>query len=118
MYGRASNAKVNLSKTVLVSLSGRPHSAWVALAHAAGIQWHDALSCGAVGYLGYPLYHTDSQLSDFLNDLLVKVQRHCNLLKQRNLSIRGLNLWLTRCCCPRSIMCCVLFLVALLLSRG
>ncbi|CEP16737.1 hypothetical protein, partial, partial [Parasitella parasitica] len=65
LYGRASNAKVNLGKTVLVSLSGRPHSAWAALAHTAGLKWHDALSSGAVRYLGHPLYHTDSQQSDF-----------------------------------------------------
>ncbi|KAG2209688.1 hypothetical protein INT47_001834, partial [Mucor saturninus] len=33
-YGRASNAKVNLSKTVLVSLSGVGHAAWVDIAHS------------------------------------------------------------------------------------
>ena len=92
MYGRASNAKVNISKTVMVSLSGVAHSAWVALADSAGLQWHDAHSRGAVRYLGYPLYHNESQLQDYLNGVLVKVQRHSNLLKQRNLSIRGAGL--------------------------
>lgn len=69
-----------------------PYSAWVALAHSAGLQWYDTLSRGAVRYLGYPLYHTDSQPGDFLDGLLVKIQRHSNLLKQRNLSIRGARL--------------------------
>ena len=92
LYGRASNAKVNISKTVLVSLSGVSHSSWVALADSAGLQWHDAHSRGAVRYLGYPLYHTESQLQDYLDGVLVKVQRHSNLLKQRNLSIRGAGL--------------------------
>ncbi|KAK4516818.1 uncharacterized protein ATC70_011797 [Mucor velutinosus] len=92
LYGRASNAKVNISKTVLVSLSGVSHSAWVALADSTGLQWHDAHSRGAVRYLGYPLYHTESQLQDYLDGVLVKVQRHSNLLKQRNLSIRGAGL--------------------------
>ncbi|CAO3630098.1 unnamed protein product [Mucor fragilis] len=92
LYGLASNAKVNISKTVLVSLSGVSHSAWVALADSAGLQWHDAHSRGAVRYLGYPLYHTESQLQDYLDGVLVKVQRHSNLLKQRNLSIRGAGL--------------------------
>ncbi|CEP09734.1 hypothetical protein [Parasitella parasitica] len=52
----------------------------------------EPLSSSAVRYLGYALYHTESRLSDFLDGLLVKVQRHCNLLKQRNLSIRGAGL--------------------------
>ncbi|KAK4512210.1 uncharacterized protein ATC70_011801 [Mucor velutinosus] len=51
LYGRASNAKVNISKTVLVSLSGVSHSAWVALADSTGLQWHDAHSRGAVYHL-------------------------------------------------------------------
>ncbi|CAO0803754.1 unnamed protein product [Mucor circinelloides] len=80
------------SKTVLVSLSDVSHSAWVTLADSAGLQWHDAHSRGAVRYLGYPLYRTESQLQDYLDGVLVKVQRHSNLLKQRNLSIRGAGL--------------------------
>ena len=92
LYGRASNAKVNMNKTVLVSLSGVSHPTWVSLASDAGFQWHDAESSGSVRYLGYPLYHTDSQLRNYLDGVLVKVQRHSNILKQRNLSIRGAGL--------------------------
>jgi hypothetical protein len=92
LYGRASNAKVNLSKTVLVSLSGVKHSSWVFLASSVGVEWHDSTSSGAVRYLGYPLYSTDSQLLDYLDAILVKLTRHCNLLKERHLSIRGKSL--------------------------
>ncbi|KAG2198156.1 hypothetical protein INT46_000593 [Mucor plumbeus] len=92
LYGRASNAKVNMNKTVLVSLSGVSHPTWVSLASDAGFQWHDVESSGFVRYLGYPLYHTDSQLKNYLDGVLVKVQRHSNILKQRNLSIRGAGL--------------------------
>ncbi|CEP09890.1 hypothetical protein [Parasitella parasitica] len=92
LYGRASNAKVNISKIVVVSLSGASHSAWIDLAVTAGLQWHDAGSDNAIRYLGYPLYHTESQLQVYLDGLLVKVQRHSNLLKQRSLSIRGAGL--------------------------
>jgi hypothetical protein len=92
LYGRASNAKVNLSKTVLVSLSGVGHSAWAAIASSAGIEWHDSRSVGSVRYLGYPLYHTDAQLAHYLDDILLKLQRHANLLKERHLSIRGAGL--------------------------
>ncbi|KAK4521263.1 uncharacterized protein ATC70_012899 [Mucor velutinosus] len=76
LYGRASNAKVNISKTVLVSLSGVSHSAWVALADSTGLQWHGR----SLSWCNY------------LDGVLVKVQRHSNLLKQRNLSIRGAGL--------------------------
>jgi hypothetical protein len=92
LYGRASNAKVNLGKTVLVSLSGVSHPVWVSLASSAGIEWHDSRSSGAVRYLGYPLYSTDSQLLDFLDAISVKLTRHCDLLKERHLSIRGKSL--------------------------
>jgi endonuclease/exonuclease/phosphatase family metal-dependent hydrolase len=92
LYGRASNAKVNLSKTVLVSLSGVSHASWVSLADSSGIEWHDASSSGAVRYLGYPLYSTQAQLLDYLDAILVKVTRHSNLLKERQLSIRGKSL--------------------------
>jgi hypothetical protein len=92
LYGRASNAKVNLSKTVLVSLSGVSHASWLSLADSSGIEWHDATSSGAVRYLGYPLYSTQAQLLDYLDAILVKVTRHSNLLKERQLSIRGKSL--------------------------
>ncbi|KAG2193121.1 hypothetical protein INT47_003112 [Mucor saturninus] len=88
-YGRASNAKVNLSKTVLVSLSGVSHAAWVDIAHSEGVEWHDSGSVGAVRYLGYPLYHTFTQLDTFLDDVRLKILRHSNILCQRNLSLRG-----------------------------
>jgi hypothetical protein len=89
LYGRASKAKVNLSKTVLVPLSDVAHPSWVSLAPSSGIEWHDSDSSGAARYLGYPLYSTDSQLRDYLDAILVKVTRHYDLLKERHLSIRG-----------------------------
>lgn len=88
-YGKASNAKVNLSKTVVMSLSGHAHVDWMNLASEYGAQWHDSTSSGAVRYLGYPLYHTQTQLMDFLDDIKNKIARHANILKARHLSIRG-----------------------------
>jgi hypothetical protein len=75
-----------------VSLSGVSHASWVSLADSSGIEWHDASSSGAVRYLGYPLYSTQAQLLDYLDAILVKVTRHSNLLKERQLSIRGKSL--------------------------
>jgi hypothetical protein len=92
VYGRASNAKVNLNKTVVVSLSGVAHQSWIDIASAAGVEWHDSTSIGSVRYLGYPLYHTDVQLLHFLDAIKVKLERHANMLRQRHLSIRGTGL--------------------------
>ncbi|KAG2194762.1 hypothetical protein INT47_012064 [Mucor saturninus] len=91
-YGRASNAKVNLSKTVLVSLSGVRHLAWADIAETEGVEWHDSSCSGAVRYLGYPLYHTSDQLDSFLDDVRIKIVRHSTILRQRNLSLRGASL--------------------------
>jgi hypothetical protein len=88
-YGRASNAKVNLGKTILVSLSGVSHGEWVDIARSEGVEWHDSTSSGSVRYLGYPLYHNDNQLLVFLDAIKVKIFRHSNILRQRHLSIRG-----------------------------
>ncbi|KAK4509867.1 uncharacterized protein ATC70_007171 [Mucor velutinosus] len=88
LYGKASNAKVNLEKTVLVSLTGKPHDDWKHLADPSNVVWHDESSTGSVRYLGYPLYHTDVQLAHFLDTITVKVQRQYNSLTKRQLSIR------------------------------
>lgn len=81
LYGKASNAKVNLSKTVLVSLPGRAHSPWKRLATASDIEWCDEASTGSVRYLGYPLYHISVQLAHLLDGIKVKLQRHVNMLR-------------------------------------
>ncbi|KAG2192923.1 hypothetical protein INT47_002762 [Mucor saturninus] len=91
-YGRASNAKVNLSKTVLVSLSGVRHLAWADIAETEGVKWHDSSCSGAVRYLGYPLCHTSDQLDSFLDDVRIKIVRHSTILRQRNLALRGASL--------------------------
>lgn len=88
-YGRASNAKVNLSKTVMVSLSGQSHQDWISIASQYGAEWHDRNSHTATRYLGYPLYHNQKQLHEFLNAIKIKIARHIQLLKGRSLSIRG-----------------------------
>ncbi|KAG1505919.1 hypothetical protein G6F52_012034 [Rhizopus delemar] len=88
-YGKASNAKVNLSKTVLLSLSGVSHDSWISIARSSDLTWHDASVKTAVRYLGYPLYHTRHQLLSYLNELKLKITRQCHFLKERHLSIKG-----------------------------
>ena len=74
-YSYASNAKVNLSKTVLVSLSGQSLDPWINIAATEGVEWHDKTSPGYVRYLGYPLYHNADQLQVYLDELKTKVTR-------------------------------------------
>ncbi|CDH59996.1 hypothetical protein RO3G_01611 [Lichtheimia corymbifera JMRC:FSU:9682] len=86
---QASNAKVNLTKTIVMPLSGITNQEWAELASEYGAQWHDSQNPTAVRYLGYPLYHTKAQLWNFLDDLKSKIARHAQILKSRNLSLRG-----------------------------
>jgi hypothetical protein len=68
-----STSKVNLGKTVLVSLSGVRHSWWHNLAMAEGIAWHDSHSVDSARYLGYPLYHTQDRLLVSLDEIKIKI---------------------------------------------
>ncbi|KAI7873603.1 hypothetical protein K492DRAFT_138817, partial [Lichtheimia hyalospora FSU 10163] len=54
-----------------------------------GAKWHDSSSPSAVRYLGYPLYHTKTQLLHYLDNIKTTITRHANILKERHLSIRG-----------------------------
>ena len=92
VYSLASNAKVNIDKTEIVSLSGVRHQEWLDITSSVGVNWHDSGSVGSVRYLGYPLYSTASQLDDFLSGIKLKISRHANMLSSRGLSVRGASL--------------------------
>lgn len=92
MYGRASNAKVNLEKTVVISLSGYPHSEWIQLINDQKMKWHDKRDQQPVIQLGYPMYSNPKQLDLFFDQLLTKIMKHIIILKGRHLSIRGKSL--------------------------
>lgn len=91
-YGRASNAKVNIQKTEIVSISGLHNDEWSRLAQASGISYHTSSSSNAIRYLGYPLYSNTQQLSAFLSTIKTKISVQANLLKERHLSVRGSSL--------------------------
>jgi hypothetical protein len=91
IYGLASNAKVNIQKTVII-LSGTSHPEWIDIAANDGFEWYDAQSSSALRYLGYPLYHNDQQLLSYLNEVKLKISQHANFLRGRHLSIRGTSL--------------------------
>lgn len=92
LYGSASNAKVNINKTEIVSLSGRKLNLWSNITDRHSISYHTNQSNNAVRYLGYPLYSTQAQLLSFLLPVKKKIRRHCNLLSTRGLSVRGSSL--------------------------
>ncbi|CAO0800782.1 unnamed protein product [Mucor circinelloides] len=98
LYGRASNARVNVDKTVVVSLSGAPHEGWKSILRQVSnyttIDWHDAHSTQAVvRYLGYPLHITPQQWDDdFLEQIYMKIRSRAAFLSGRHLSIRGASL--------------------------
>lgn len=48
LYGRVSNAKVNLTKTVIVYISGRNQPEWISTAQRHHLEWHDSTSNNAV----------------------------------------------------------------------
>lgn len=89
VYGLASNASVNLNKTVVFSLSGVPHEAWISLLRPTATTWHDRTSTSSITYLGYPIYHTPDQLNNFLDQLYIKIKNQVAYLNHRNLSILG-----------------------------
>jgi hypothetical protein len=92
LYGSASNAKVNIGKTQLLSLSGDSSPAWTKISQDTGIDYHTKESKNIVRYLGYPLYSNRSQLKKYLQRIKNVMQIKCNQLKQRGLTIRGRSL--------------------------
>lgn len=88
-YSEASNAKMNLSKTTMLSLTGKHHEEWISIAREQGFQWHDHSSPEAVTYLGYPLYTGSHQVAQRLDDIRGKIIRHIQILQSRNLSVLG-----------------------------
>ncbi|ORX57671.1 hypothetical protein DM01DRAFT_1284553, partial [Hesseltinella vesiculosa] len=73
-------------------MSGANWPEWKELANSINANWHDKSSLNAARYLGYPLYSNKSQLNKYMGSILGKIEHHCNILKQRKLSVRGTSL--------------------------
>jgi hypothetical protein len=82
-YNKASNAKINLHKTALLSLSGYRHLEWKSLASRNDIVWYDKDSSKALTYLGYPPHSTQAQLNQYLDMVYGKLQQHVDILRAR-----------------------------------
>ena len=92
IYAKASNAKLNVSKTVMISMGGEPSDPWQSLCKETGATWHDKNSKSATRYLGYPMYSNANQRKEYMSVMISKIGRHANILRARGLSIRGASL--------------------------
>lgn len=93
VYSQASNGRINLHKTVAVSLSGAPLTQWTDCFDRAGITArHDSQSATALRYLGFPLSSHPSQLQTFSQQILCKLDQLVTFHSPRKLSIAGKSL--------------------------
>ncbi|ORX42267.1 hypothetical protein DM01DRAFT_1379106 [Hesseltinella vesiculosa] len=92
VYANASNSRLNVQKTELISLSGHPWRQWSSTCQDSGASWHDKHSATVVKYLGYPIYSSKAQLRAFWDVCTINVERQCQALKERRLTIRGTSL--------------------------
>jgi hypothetical protein len=89
-YELASNAKLNLDKTIAVSLSGHSQPLWRrCLQHRGITHWHDSSSHVAAIYLGFPLTSSSAQLTTFLDETLGSTRLIVHRLAFRRLSVQG-----------------------------
>jgi len=89
LYSRASNAKVNLSKTIAFPLSSNPDQELKQLVTASGTKWHDSESPSFEKYLGYPIPVSQQHVDLFFDSLLLKIRTCFQIHSQRHLSILG-----------------------------
>ncbi|KAI8365926.1 uncharacterized protein BYT42DRAFT_549926 [Radiomyces spectabilis] len=70
---QASNAKINLDKTHVISLSGQPSTHWCTTLATYGIHlWYDRSRDSPLIYLGYPFSSTPRQRDHFFTAILQK----------------------------------------------
>ena len=89
-YSWASNAKVNIHKTEVVSLSGKSHAEWIKITTELVVAYHTKDSRTAVRYLGYSLFSAPHQLKAYLSKIRALILGSCTKLQGRGLSVQGL----------------------------
>ena len=65
LYDKASNAKVNLEKTIVFPMAGNAQTEWQIIIDNANGKWHGQNSPEATVYLGFPIFHNEDQLEGF-----------------------------------------------------
>ncbi|CAO3569417.1 unnamed protein product [Mortierella alpina] len=89
LYGRASNAKVNLAKTVAFPMGKEPNAALKAHLETSQIQWHDKNKEDALTYLGFPVAFSKQQAANYWDRLTTKIQGALAIHSTRSLSVLG-----------------------------
>jgi hypothetical protein len=89
IYGRASNAQVNLLKTVAFPLSSTPDADLKTMILNDNVRWHDETSPAALIYLGFPIVFSPAQESAYFETILTKVQGAVSYHSSRSLSVLG-----------------------------
>jgi hypothetical protein len=89
-YGQVSNAKLNVEKTEVFSLSGRALPQWQHFFAQHNInKWYDRSSPTPIRYIGFKMAQSPQQRNTIINQLLQNVTNAFNIYSQRQLSIRG-----------------------------
>jgi hypothetical protein len=89
LYGSASNAKVNLNKTVAFPMSNYFDIPLKTHLSTLDIQWHDDTSPEALIYLGFPLFFGKQQQDLFWSKVFAKVKAGIDIHSARSLSVLG-----------------------------
>ena len=87
-FGRASNARLNLKKTVAFPLFRNIGTLSQAL-QRDHVHIHSKQAEDALVYLGYPIALTRTQRDSFFNNIHKKIKHHINLQHGRQLSVLG-----------------------------
>jgi len=87
-YGRASNARLNLRKTVAFPLHNNLGPLQGSF-QRDGVQTHSKNAEEALIYLGFPIALTPRQRNHFFNSIHLKIKKHISLLGGRQLSVLG-----------------------------
>jgi exonuclease III len=86
VYASASNSKLNVDKTEVVTLSG-PCEDWKP--KFPTFKWYDSDSETCPRYLGYPLSLRSKHQNQFVEKIIAKMSESITQLKTRNLSMIG-----------------------------
>ena len=89
VYGSASNARLNLKKTVAFPLGQGMDAELLSLLKEDNVQTHSTSSEAAIVYLGFPIALNASQRDNFYDGLLAKVKHLSGIHTTRGLSIKG-----------------------------
>jgi hypothetical protein len=91
IYGLASNAKLNPSKSVALTLTGQapPPLLTTHLATHGITRWYSQDDPDPLIYLGYPILYNRRQRNTFMDKLTLTVKHHTDIHRSRQLSILG-----------------------------